>query len=53
MATEPSQLGTHALMITLTDFYQRQSSETISLQVINDPPVFAFGPPKSQIIKMN
>jgi hypothetical protein len=45
MATIPSQLGNHTLKITLTDYYLRSFSETIYLQVINDPPVFAFGPP--------
>jgi hypothetical protein len=53
LATKPSQLGKYTLKITLTDKDQRSSSETISLQVINDPPVFAFGPPKSQKIMMN
>ena len=37
----------------MTDYYLRSSSETISLHVINDPPVFIFGPPKSQRIIMN
>jgi hypothetical protein len=47
MATIPSQIGKHTLIITLTDFYLKSSSETISVQVINDPPIFAFGTPKS------
>jgi hypothetical protein len=29
IATIPSQLGKHTLKITLTDYYQRSSSETI------------------------
>jgi hypothetical protein len=53
MATIPSQLGKHTLKITLTDFYLKSSSETISVQIINDPPIFAFGTPKSQKIMMN
>jgi hypothetical protein len=53
LATLTSQLGKHTLKITLTDVNQRSSSETIELQVINDPPVFAFGSPKSQKIMMN
>jgi hypothetical protein len=53
MATLPSQIGTHTLQIILTDFYERTSSETISLEVIDDPPIFGFGGPKSQKIKMN
>ena len=53
MATIPSQLGKHTLKITLTDLYLKSSSETISVRVINDPPIFAFGAPKSQKIMMN
>ena len=53
MATIASQLGKHTLKIILTDYYLRSSSEIISLHVINDPPVFVFGPPKSQKIIMN
>ena len=53
MATIPSQLGKHTLKITITDFYQRSYSEFIQLQVINDPPFFPFGSPKSQYILMN
>ena len=53
IATMTSQLGKHTLMITLTDENLRSSSETILLQVINEPPVFAFGSPKSQKIMMN
>ena len=53
MATKPSQLGKHTLKITLTDKYKWSSSEIIFLHVINDPPVFIFGPPKSQKIMMN
>ena len=53
LATEPSQLGKHSLKITLIDYYLRSSSETIILEVINDPPVFAFGAPIYQKIKMN
>jgi hypothetical protein len=53
LATIASQLGKHTLKIILTDYYQRSSSETISVHVINDPPVFIFGPPKSQKIIMN
>ena len=52
-ATTPSQLGKFTLQINLTDFYLRSTSELIQLQVINDPPVFPFAPPKSQKIKMN
>jgi hypothetical protein len=40
-------------VIILTDFYNRTTKETIKLEVINDPPVFGFGGPKSQKIKMN
>jgi hypothetical protein len=53
MATLSSQIGKYSLKITLTDENQRSSSETILLKVINDPPVFRFGPPKSQKIMMN
>jgi hypothetical protein len=53
MAKISSQIGKHSLQITLTDENQRSSSETIQLKVINDPPVFAFGQPKSQMIMMN
>ena len=53
MATIPSQLGKYTLKITLTDLNQRSSSKTISLQIINDPPIFAFWSPKSQKIIMN
>ena len=53
MATLPSQLGSHTLQITLTDENNMSSTETIQLQVINDPPVFPFGSPKSQKIMMN
>jgi hypothetical protein len=45
MATVSSQLGIHSLIITLTDFNLMSTSETIMLHVINDPPVFQFGPP--------
>ena len=44
-ATLPSQLGNHALVIILTDFYNRTTNETIKLTVINDPPKFGFGGP--------
>jgi hypothetical protein len=53
MATISSQIGKHSFKITLTDQNLRSSSETIELQVINDPPVFAFGAPKYQKIMMN
>jgi hypothetical protein len=53
MAKIPSQLGKHTLKITLTDFYLKSSSETISVQVINDPPFLAFGHTKSWKIMMN
>jgi hypothetical protein len=53
MATLPFQIGKHTLVIILTDFYNRTTTETIKLKVINDPPVFRFGAPKSQKIKMN
>jgi predicted methyltransferase len=47
MATLSSQIGKHNLEIILTDYYQKSTSETISLEVINDPPIFGFGGPKS------
>jgi hypothetical protein len=47
MATLPSQIGKHDLEIILTDYNQKSTSETISLEVINDPPIFGFGGPKS------
>ena len=53
MATLPSQIGKHNLEFILTDYYLRFTRETIYLEVINDPPIFAFGGPKSQKIKMN
>jgi hypothetical protein len=53
MATQPYQLGKHNLVIILTDYNKKSKNETISLEVINDPPIFAFGGPKSQKIKMN
>ena len=53
MATLPSQIGKHTLLIILKDFYNKTKNETIKLEVINDPPVFGFGGPKSQKIKMN
>ena len=53
MANISSQIGKYSLKITLTDDNQMSSSETIQLKVINDPPVFGFGQPKSQKIMMN
>jgi hypothetical protein len=46
-ATLPSQLGKYDLQITLTDPYLKSSGETIQLEVINEPPIFAVGAPKS------
>jgi hypothetical protein len=53
IATLPSQIGKYKLQIILTDFSRMSASETIMLEVINEPPIFGFGGPKSQKIKMN
>ena len=45
--TLPSQLGKYDLQITLTDPNPKSSSETIQVEVINDPPIFAAGAPKA------
>jgi hypothetical protein len=46
-ATLASQLGIYDMQITLTDPNLKSSSEKIQVKVINDPPIFAVGAPKT------